>query len=271
MNHNLTFAPRDVPIPGPLATLSACWHLFRLTVRRQVISRQTVVACGLAALCLLLVYAMTLLREPSARRLAQNILMPAYIQFLMPMLGICFGASAVGGEREDGTLIYLMITPIPRPLVYLTRFLATAALVVASAGITLWTMCRVAGEPGSEALGVFLGPSLLGAAAYGSLFLLLGAVFRHGTIVSLAYWFFLEALLGNMPGIIKRVSVAFYVRSMIYERGADLEIAPRGRVNREMFLPVEADTAILVLTCAIAALLVLGVTVFTRREYRDLS
>lgn len=268
-------APSSLSVNGPstsaVATLSACWHLFRLTVRRQFISRQTVVACGLAALCVLLVYAMTLLREPSARRLAQNILMPAYIQFLMPMLGICYGASAVGGEREDGTLIYLIITPIPRPLVYLTRFLATAALVVASSGITLWTMCRVAGEPGQEALGVFLGPSLLGAAAYGSLFLLLGAVFRHGTIVSLAYWFFLEALLGNMPGIIKRVSVQFYVRSMIYESGAALGIAPRGRVNREMFLPVEADTAVLVLTCALAALLALGVAVFTRREYRDLS
>lgn len=253
------------------ATLSACGHLFRLTVRRQFVSRQTLVAFALAVLCFLLVLVWSQHREPTTRRFAQNILIPTYVAFLMPILAIGYGASGVGSEREDGTLIYLIITSIPRPLLYATKYLATLLLVTCSSGGALWLMCSLAGEPGAEALNVFLVPCLLGSAAYASLFLMVGAVFRHGTIVSLAYWFFLEVLLGNMPGIIKRVSVAFYVRSMIYDAGADLGIGPRERVGREMFLAVEGDTARLVLGSALAALLVLGVAVFTRKEFRDVS
>ncbi len=266
------FQPAATPLaPRAWATLSACGHLFRLTVRRQFISRQTLVAFALAVLCFLLVLVWSQHREPTTRRFAQNILIPTYVAFLMPILAIGYGASGVGSEREDGTLIYLIITSIPRPLLYATKYLATLFLVTCSSGGALWLMCYLAGEPGDESLDVFLIPCLLGAAAYASLFLMVGAVFRHGTIVSLAYWFFLEVLLGNMPGIIKRVSVAFYVRSMIYDAGADLGIGPRERVGREMFLAVEGGTARLVLGCALAALLVIGVTVFARREYRDLS
>jgi hypothetical protein len=82
-------------------------------------------------------------------------------------------------------------------------------------------LCQMAGTPGGEAWALFWPASLLGAAAYAALFLLVGTIFRHGTIISLAYWFFLEVLFGNMPGIIKRISVAFYVRSMIYDAGAE--------------------------------------------------
>jgi ABC-type transport system involved in multi-copper enzyme maturation permease subunit len=252
-------------------TLSACRHLYAITFRRQLLSRQTIVGIALTLLCTLIVVAWSLHREPTTKRLAQQVLVPTYVAFLMPILSICYGASGVGGEREDRTLIYLLITSIPRPLVYLVKFLATQTLVLGWTIGTLWLLCSLAGEAGNEAWDIFLTPCLLGGMAYASLFLLVGAVFRHGTIISLAYWFFLEVLFGNMPGIIKRVSVAFYVRSMIYEAGEHLEIGPMGRVAREMFLPVTADTAQFVLTLGTAGLLFLGLVTFTRREYRDLS
>jgi ABC-type transport system involved in multi-copper enzyme maturation permease subunit len=254
-----------------LETLSACRHLYAVTVRRQLLSRQTIVGAALTLLCTLIVIAWSLHREPTTKRLAQQVLVPTYVAFLMPILSICYGASGVGGEREDRTLIYLLITSIPRPLVYLVKFLATQTLVLAWTIGTLWLLCSLAGSAGDEAWDIFLIPCLLGGLAYASLFLLVGAVFRHGTIISLAYWFFLEVLFGNMPGIIKRISVAFYVRSMIYEAGEHLEIGPMGRVAREMFLPVTAETAQLVLLAGTAALLAVGVATFTRREYRDLS
>jgi ABC-type transport system involved in multi-copper enzyme maturation permease subunit len=251
--------------------LSACRHVFALTVRRQLYSRQTLVGAGLLLLCCLIVLAWGRQREPTTRRLAEQVLVPTFVAFLMPVLAICYGASAIGGEREDRTLIYLLIVPVPRPLLYLSKLLATLALVVLWSGGTLSLLCLLAGAPGREAWGVFLPASLLGAAAYGALFQMFGAVFRHGTIVSLAYWFFLEVLFGNMPGIIKRISVAFYARCMIYDAGADLELGPLSRVARDMFLPVSGGAATTALACAIAVFLAIGMTVFSRREYRDVS
>jgi len=42
-------------------------------------------------------------------------------------------------------------------------------------------------------------------------------------------------------------------------------------VAREMFLPVSGKTATIALISSIAGLLILGLTIFARREYRDLS
>lgn len=222
-------------------------------------------------LCCLIVLAWAHQREPTPKKFAEQIVVPIYIAFLMPVLAICYGASSVGGEREDRTLIYLLITPIPRPLIYFVKWLAANALVAGWAGVTLVLLCQMAGESGRSALGPFLTASLLGAVAYAGLFLLLGTIFRHGTVISLAYWFFLEVLFGNMPGIIKRVSVAYYVRCMIYDAGSELQLGPAGRIAREMFLPVPGKTATFALVSSIAVLLILGLSAFSRREYRDLS
>lgn len=234
-------------------------------------SRQTLVSLALAVLCGLIVVAGTRQRDPSPKKLAEQVLVPTYIGFLMPILAICYGASAIGGEREDRTLIYLLISPIPRPLVYLTKAAATISLVTAWSGGALAVLCGLAGESGQSTFDVFCSASLLGAAAYAALFLMLGAIFRFGTVIALAYWFFLEVLFGNMPGIIKRVSVAFYVRCIVYDAGTNLELGPARKAAREMFLPVSGRTASITMFCTIFALLIVGLFVFSQREYRDVS
>src|SRR5262249_44930662 len=122
---------------------------------------------------------------------------------------------------------------------------------------------------GTEAVKRFGPAILLGAVAYTSLFSTIGAAFRRGTIISLAYAFFLEGLLGNMPGIVKRVSISFYVRCIIYDLGTELNIVPR--IARELFLPIAAGTAVLVLLILAIGLFAVGLITFTLREYRDLS
>lgn len=253
------------------STLSACGHLFGLTIRRQLISRQTLACVALTGLCAMIVLAWSRQSDPTAKKLAEQVLVPTFVAFLMPIFAICYGASGIGGEREDQTLIYLLIVPITRPLVYFTKALAGLTLVAGWTGGSLYLFCRLAGPPGLKLFAMFLPATLLGGMAYASLFLLVGAVFRHGTIISLVYWFFLEVLFGNLPGIVKRVSVAFYVRCMIYDSGGDLQLGPLGRVAREMFLPVSGMTATITLSAAIAGLLGLGLLLFETREYRDAS
>ena len=250
---------------------SACRHLFALTLRRQFFSRQTLASLALATLCVLIVLAWSRQAGPSSKKLAEQVLVPTFVAFLMPIFAICYGASGIGGEREDRTLVYLLIASIPRPLIYLMKGLAGLSLVAAWTTVTLFVMCRLAGESGRGLFAVFLPACLLGGLAYASLFLLVGALFRHGTIISLVYWFFLEVLFGNLPGIVKRVLVAFYVRCMVYEAGGDLNLGPLGRIAKEMFLPVSGTTASITLSAAIAALLLTGLISFEQREYRDAS
>src|SRR5204863_7617380 len=55
---------------------------------------------------------------------------------LLPLTALVFGTSAFGGEVDDGTLIYLMVKPVPRWRLtfskYLVAFLATVAVIVSA-------------------------------------------------------------------------------------------------------------------------------------------
>ena len=249
--------------------LSASVHLLALSLRRHILSRPTVISLALTGFACIIVWGWSMQREPTLRKFAEEIVVPVHVAFLVPIFAISYGTSAVGGEREDRTLVYLLITPMPRPLTYLIKYLAALVLVITWTAGSL-TLLGVLGRPwGVEAIGLFWLAILLGAAGYTSLFTMLGAAFRRGTIISLAYAFFLEGLLGNMPGIVKRTSLSFYVKCMIYDAGSEYEIGPL--IARELFLPISGRSAAIVLSLLILGLFAGGLITFSSREYRDLS
>lgn len=252
-------------------TWRACWQLFTLTFRRQLMSRQTLVCLALTLLVGAIVFAWTFPEYRTAKKLAEQVLVPTYVAFLMPIFAISYGAATIGGEREDQTLIYLLISPIPRALAYGTKALSTLALAWMWSTISLGSFCLLAGEPGRDIFPVFLPAALLGVTAYAMLFMLVGTLFRYGTMISLAYWFFLEVLFGAMPGIVKRITVAFYVKCLIYDAGQELRLGPLGRVAREMFLAVSGETAIMALLTGATVFVLVGASVFHSREFSELG
>src|SRR3954469_14002130 len=58
------------------------------------------------------------------------------LSVLLPITALIFGTAAFGGEVEDGTLIYLMVKPVPRWHLALSKYLvavtATIAVVIPS-------------------------------------------------------------------------------------------------------------------------------------------
>jgi ABC-type transport system involved in multi-copper enzyme maturation permease subunit len=264
-------AVSEAAAPQPPSLLMACGHLWLLTLRRLFFSRQTFVALGLTVLCGLIVMAWGRQASPEAKKFADQVLLPLFVGFLLPIYAISYGAAAIGGEREDRTLIYLLIAPLPRPAVYLVKAFAVMLLAVGWTIAALLVLCLLAGHHGRETLPAFWQASVMGALVYANLFLVLGAAFRHGTIISLAYWFFLEVLFGAMPGIVKRLTVSFYVKCQIFDAGKELELGPVRRIAREMFLPVSGDVAFTVMSATLATLVVLGVIVFSTREYAELG
>lgn len=249
----------------------ACLFLFRLTLQRQIFSRQTLVNLGLTIVCGMIVAAWSYRGHRTAMGFSDYMLLPTYISFLMPIFAISYGSSAIGGEREDQSLIYLLVTPIPRAAIYLTKAIAVSLLVAIWSGSTLALLCWLAGEPGKTLLPIYLPASLLAGLMYASVFLLLGAMFRHGTILSLAYWFFLEVLLIQMPGTVKRITVAFYLRCMLFDAGKTYNLGLRTPADVEMFAAISGESAMWVMICAILALTTFGAYAFSRREYTELG
>ena len=209
----------------------------------------------------------SVLSDPSAAQVfARWVVAAIFLGFLLPLWSLSFATEAVGGEREQNSLIWLLARPLPRPMIYLAKFVALLPWTVGlnMGGFAL--LCAAAGRPGLTALRLFWPAVLCATLAFAALFQLMGAAFRRPAIVAIGYSFFLEIILGNMPGVMKRVSIGFYAHCMMLEAAARNGI----EIDRpNVYWPVDGSTAIIVLMTATAALLVLGMAVFSRTQYHD--
>jgi ABC-2 type transport system permease protein len=202
----------------------------------------------------------------AAQVFARWVVAAIFLGFLLPLWSLSFATEAIGGDREQNSLIWLLARPLPRPMVYLAKFVALLPWTVGfnMGGYAL--LCAAAGRPGLTALRLFWPAVLCATLAFAALFQLMGAAFRRPAIVAIGYSFFLEIILGNMPGVMKRVSIGFYAHCMM------LEAAERHGIQIDrpnVYWPVDGTTAIIVLMTATAALLVLGMVVFSRTQYHD--
>jgi len=238
-----------------------------LSLRRLAWSRQTMVSLLLLGLASLAVIAWSLHHDRTVEALTEQILLPLYVSFLLPIFCLCYAAAAIAGDREDQTLVFLLVTPLPRPAVYAAKYATALVLTLVWTLGAFAVLCRLAGAAGQDAFRLFWPAMLWSTLAYVGLFCLFSAAFRRATIVALTYSLFLETLLGNMPGTVKRVAVCFYTQCLIYDAGSPLGLGPAGSRNPELFLPVSGQTAWLVLCVLAVGLFFAGMWLFCRREY----
>src|SRR5262249_10220370 len=183
-----------------------------------------------------------------------------FLGFLLPIWSLSFATEGLGGEREARSLMWLLTRPLSRPAIYLAKFLS---LLPWSLGLNLGgfgLLCFLAGPPGYQAFRLFWPAVLWSTLAFVALFHLMGACFRRAAVVALVYAFFLETLLGSMPGLMKRISISFYARCMMYD------VAEQYGLQHEkpsVFLPVSGLTAWCVLMALTGILVVAGMVVFS--------
>jgi ABC-type transport system involved in multi-copper enzyme maturation permease subunit len=191
-----------------------------------------------------------------------------FASFIIPICALAYGTTSIGGDREDRTLLFLLIRPLPRGLILLAKLAATLPLVLGLVVGSFYLCCSLVGDVGQLAFERFLPAVFYMTVAYVALFHLFAVAFRHSTIIALVYAIFMELFLGNLPGIVKRVAVNYYGRSMMYSLGeADGLKVP----SAQWFEPLSAQTGAWTLLGIAAGGLLLAMLVFQRREYRDLT
>jgi ABC-2 type transport system permease protein len=190
-----------------------------------------------------------------------------FLSFLLPLFNLSFATEALGGERENNSLIWLLSRPLPRPAIYLAKFVAllpwTLGLSLGGFGL----MCLAGGKIGWLAFRLYWPAVLAGTLAFSSLFYLMGAWFRRPAVAAIVYSFFLEVILGNMPGFLKRLSIGYYTRCMMFDGASAFGIHPE---RPEVFLPVEGTTALTVLLGLTIVLLGIGTVIFSRSQYQEI-
>jgi ABC-type transport system involved in multi-copper enzyme maturation permease subunit len=191
-----------------------------------------------------------------------------FLTFLLPIWSLSFATEALGGERESQSLIWLLSRPLPRPAIYLAKFVALLPWSVGLNVVGFALLCLVGGPAGRRALALYWPAVVWASLAFSALYLLLGAYFRRPAVIAIVYSFCLEVVLANMPGYLKRVSIGFYTRCLMYETASEYGIQPD---KPSVFLPVDGVTALAVLIGGTVVLLLAGMWVFSRTQYVEVD
>jgi ABC-type transport system involved in multi-copper enzyme maturation permease subunit len=199
---------------------------------------------------------------------SQVIVFSLFTTFLLPLCSLSFATEGLGREREQGNLLWTLTRPLPRPAVYLAKFVAVLPWCLALNVGGFYLVCLAAGQAGATAFATFWPALVLGTCAFAALFHLMGALFRRAPIIAILYAFFLETVMGNLPGHLKRASINFYVRCLMYDAAGDFNLRPDRPL---LYNPVSGPVAWAVLAGLTVVLLAVGMWVFTRSEYLDVN
>jgi ABC-type transport system involved in multi-copper enzyme maturation permease subunit len=194
------------------------------------------------------------------------VLFSLFLSFLVPLWSLSFATDALGGEREARSLVWLLTRPLPRWSIYLAKYIGVLPWVLGFNVGGFALICLAAGEPGRLAFQLFWPAVAVSGVAFAAVFHLFGAAVRRPTVVALGYSFFLETILGDMPGLLKRISVTFYTRCIMFDAAAEYGLTPE---KPTVYQPVTGTTAWIVLISATTAFLIAGMWWFSRTEYGD--
>lgn len=199
------------------------------------------------------------------------------LQVAVPAVALIAGSAVVTEEIDDRTVTYLFTRPIPRSALLLGRWIATALVhsVVLALSVLLLALAASKGahlvgntpeEPDIPpgVVGPLLAMAVLGGAVYSALFATFGTFLKHPMIVGLAYTFTIEGFLSNLPGKSQALTIQFYLRSFLAERGAELwkRLEPLQSKTFD-----SAGEALVTLFVMLFAALALGSLTISRRQY----
>lgn len=160
---------------------------------------------------------------------------------VLPLVALLVSTGVLGPEIEDGSIVYLLSTPVSRLTVAVSKQLVATVvtLVLGAAAVCVSAVILDPAELG-QALGLGAGAAVAGT-AYCGLFIALSALLRHGTVAGLIYVLVIEGLLASWLSGLRYVSVGSFGRRVTGALTEDLTL-----VVRDISLPYAVLAAVLV-------------------------
>jgi ABC-2 type transport system permease protein len=281
LSHPAKLLPDEIRLRRSLGgELSALAALFVLTLRQNTHGRRIYVLGGLYLLpCALAVLLRCLRDAPPADTLEFALVFNLLPHGLAPLTALLYAAGMIQDEVEEQTLTYLLLRPLPRWALYVTRMLSTVCTTVILVGVAtlalylaiywgtpeLWSVILLARAPRAIAI------LALAQLSYCALFGLVGLVTRRSLIVGLIYIIFIEGALANIDFIARALTVVFYVRILILRWLALSELDVQ-RFERDWRLDLDtvpsAGRCVITLVGFAAIVTLLTAARFARQEFR---
>lgn len=226
--------------------MTAIYHptVARLTVR-ALLGRRRALIMGVLPVLLLALATLVRLQGGADDRAATHILSGFALAAMVPLIGVIAGTGAIAPEIDDGSVVYLLAKPVPRPTVVFTKFVVAAAITLLFTVVPVYAAGMILNGNSQQIATAFAVATAVAAVAYSAVFLLLGTVSRNAVVIGLIYALVWEALLGRLVAGARNLSIQQWSLSFAEE------IAAAGsRISSEVTLT--AGTILLAVVTAAA-------------------
>ena len=167
-----------------------------VTVRGLLGRRRILLLVLLAALPVLIAL---LIRATGGRPDADRVLDTLVVRFVMPLVALIVGTTVIGSEIDDGTAVYLLVKPVARWWIVLSKAIVagglTALLIVPAVALTGILLSRT---DMATTVTAFTVACLFGGTAYAIGFLALSTFTSRAFLIGLAYVLIWEGVLAGL-------------------------------------------------------------------------
>jgi ABC-2 type transport system permease protein len=128
---------------------------------------------------------------------------------VLPMIALVVGTAVLGSEIDDGTIVHVLSTPLPRRDIVLAKLAVAAGITTAVSAVPMFVTGLII-----QSVRLGLGLALacaVGSLAYCAVFLALSLLTRRPVLLGLLYVLIWEGLLGNLLAGSRLLSIQQYV------------------------------------------------------------
>jgi ABC-2 type transport system permease protein len=249
--------------------------LFWMSVRRDVLSRKTLLFAALFALPAVLA-GLVRYYAPSEQMTQLSGAEHAFVfwmipQALLPLATLLYSTGMIQDEIEEQTLTYLLVRPIARWAIYAAKLCATVALT-AILTVMFTTATYVVLYARLDGFGAKLVDCsktcvllVLALSVYCALFGLVSLVARRAMMLGVVYIVLFEGIFANVDFVIRRLTVIYYFR-VLAARWMELPTDLGWRIDL-LYAP-ESGTCLMMLIGVGLVFAATGAAVFAGKEFR---
>jgi ABC-2 type transport system permease protein len=190
--------------------------LFGLALRRLLLRRRSLLL-ALAPMLAALVAVVQAADGTADAKAFSSLMEQLFLPTILPFLALVIGSSAIGEERDDGTILYLASTPLPRVSIVLPSIVAAALTTIALCLPGLAIVIALA--PGDDfsvtAAAWALASVVVAACAYAAVFGALSLRVKRPVVVGLIYVLFWEGSIATFAPSARWLSLGAYARAVV--------------------------------------------------------
>ena len=177
---------------------------------RATMGRKRALLFALPPLVLLVVTLLIKVAHPANSDWEAQVLGIFGFTVVLPLTALIIGTSVLGAEVDDGSIVQLLATPVPRTIVIASQYLVATVLTMIFVAVPELLAGLIAtGGATKLATGLFVG-ALAGSVMYNAIFVMISVLTTRAIAIGLIYVLVWEGLLGNLVSGARLLSVGQY-------------------------------------------------------------